>query len=117
MARTVVTEKQWLLEGVRRFGGKGLDGLNVEEMAKSLGCAKSGFYWYFRSRQEFLSRLIGHWISLETEAYIVRAELEPEPAARILSLFGQVARGRDSGDFLFHLRSLAGREVEMRKTL
>src|SRR5687768_15215959 len=118
MARTIVTEEQWLEEGLKRFGQSGLDGLIVEEMAKQLGCAKSGFYWYFSSRNKFIERLISYWIKTETDSYITAAEQETSPIQKISRLFMEVGHKRKTdGDFLFYLRTLGRTNKKISKLL
>jgi AcrR family transcriptional regulator len=107
MAKTLVTEEQWLVEGIKRFGKTGISGLIVEEMAKKLGCAKSGFYWYFTSREQYVQRLLDYWIKAETDSYILAAEQESTPIQKISRLFEEVGhKNRTDGDFLFYLREL-----------
>ena len=62
-----VSRDQWLVKGLEIFSASGAEALRVEKLAKSLGVAKSGFYWHFRDRQDFLTQLLNYWAHEYTE--------------------------------------------------
>lgn len=49
---------EWVLKGYEVFGLNGIDGLQVERLARVLGRNKSGFYHYFGSMDSFLKALM-----------------------------------------------------------
>lgn len=59
--RTRVSREDWLNAGLEVLYANGVDSIRVEQLAHSLGVAKSGFYWHFKNRDSFLSDLIAHW--------------------------------------------------------
>jgi AcrR family transcriptional regulator len=48
----------WTEEGYRLFSREGLDGIQVERLARILGLNKSGFYHYFGDLEGFCSELV-----------------------------------------------------------
>ncbi len=58
--REISTRQQWLQTGYELFGIDGLDGLQVERLARVLNLNKSGFYHYFKNRDLFLDDLFRH---------------------------------------------------------
>lgn len=62
-----VPKDQWLVKGLEIISASGAEALRVEKLAKSLGVAKSGFYWHFRDRQDFLTQLLNYWAHEYTE--------------------------------------------------
>lgn len=47
----------WIEEGYRLFSQEGLDGIQVERLARILGLNKSGFYHYFGDFESFCTEL------------------------------------------------------------
>lgn len=52
--------KTWIDSGYTLFAQEGLEGIQVERLAKILDLNKSGFYHYFGSRDVFLEQLMEH---------------------------------------------------------
>lgn len=50
--------KPWLDAGLKRVAINGISDLNVSEIAASLKTAKSSFYHYFNTKEEYLEQLI-----------------------------------------------------------
>ena len=65
--KTRISRDQWLVKGLEIFSTSGAEALRVEKLAKSLDVAKSGFYWHFRDRQDFLTQLLNYWAHEYTE--------------------------------------------------
>jgi AcrR family transcriptional regulator len=51
-------QRHWAEEGYKLFAEEGLEGLQVERLARMLGLNKSGFYHYFGDLDEFCNELI-----------------------------------------------------------
>jgi AcrR family transcriptional regulator len=113
--KRIATEEDWLREGLRQLGRDGE--LRIERIARALGCAKSGFYWYFGGRDEFLERLLRHWRETGTHAFYLEAERRPTPRAKLECLLTEVMQRNPEGDLLFHLRRLARKNALVRKAL
>ena len=62
-----VTRDQWLTRALELFARTGEGGLRVEDLARSLGVSKSGFYFHFKDREDFLQQLLKHWAHEYTE--------------------------------------------------
>lgn len=59
--------------------------MRVESLAKSLGIAKSGFYWHFADRQDLLHALLDFWVRELTEVLTTNEKLlELKPKRRLL---------------------------------
>ena len=112
MPRVVATEDDWLMEGLQRFSEGGEGALKVEAIARTLGCSKSSFYWHFKSRKAFLSRMLSRWAELGTADVIARLETTTSPTQRLYGLLHEAFTSRQAGDFLFHLRRLARRDAQ-----
>ena len=62
-----ITQDQWLSKALELFAKTGEGGLRVEKLARSLGVSKSGFYFHFNSREDFLQQLLDYWADEYTE--------------------------------------------------
>lgn len=63
---------------------RGVAGVTVEGLARSLGIAKAGFYWHFRDREDLLHQLLDFWSHELTEVVTNNHPLiELEPRERL----------------------------------
>ena len=83
--RRGVSKAEWLEAGLENLARGSVTSLSIEELAKDLGIAKSGFYWHFKNRDELLRELLNYWIHEITEVVTVNKEfLAMKPRARLL---------------------------------
>ncbi len=54
----------WIKTGYEQFAAEGLEGIQVERLARITGLNKSGYYHYFGDRDSFLGQLMNYHISL-----------------------------------------------------
>ncbi|WP_256257691.1 MULTISPECIES: TetR/AcrR family transcriptional regulator [unclassified Paenibacillus] len=102
--KVIVTEEQWIQKGIEQFAQSGADGLVIEKMSADLGCSKSSFYWYFKNRHEFITRLVQRWAELSTNQVIQTSSVHEKPEDQITDLLTQMFSATRKGDFLFYLR-------------
>lgn len=69
-----VSAEQWLRKALELFAKTGEGGLRVENLARSLNVSKSGFYFHFKDRDDFLQKLIDYWAH-EYTAVVVKNPL------------------------------------------
>jgi len=117
MGRAKVTKKQWLEVGLACFAKSGIAGLRVEQMAKTLGSPKSGFYWYFGTRERFVGELVAYWTERDTDSFIKVADKEESPLDRFIALLRVIARGKLHVEFAYHLRRTALKDAKLKKQL
>jgi AcrR family transcriptional regulator len=65
--RKRITRDQWLSKALELFASTGEGGLRVENLARALGISKSGFYFHFKDREDFLQQLLKYWAHEYTE--------------------------------------------------
>ena len=46
--------RRWLEMGQRRFAKDGIQGININHMSEEMGVAKTSFYFFFNSKEEYL---------------------------------------------------------------
>lgn len=74
MPKNIVTREEWLNLGLTLLNQEGRSALVVEKMAKLLGVSKTSYYWYFKTRHDFLSELAEYWVKKGTKSYIEASE-------------------------------------------
>lgn len=55
-----IAYQSWIDAGYDLFAREGMDGIQVERLARQLDLNKSGFYHYFGNRDAYLKRLMDH---------------------------------------------------------
>jgi len=83
-----VSADQWLGKALELFAKTGEGGLRVEKLAAALSISKSGFYFHFKDRDDFLQRLLKYWTHEYTEVIVNNPLLEmtpPRERLRIIS--------------------------------
>jgi AcrR family transcriptional regulator len=82
-----ISRDQWLRTALGLFARSGEEGLRVEKLARELDIAKSGFYWHFKDREDFLEKLLAYWSHEYTEVVTKNPLLlMAEPRQRLLMI-------------------------------
>jgi AcrR family transcriptional regulator len=58
------SEYTWIEAGYNQFAAEGLEGIQVERLARITGLNKSGYYHYFGDRDTFVEKLMDHHLHL-----------------------------------------------------
>ena len=94
---------------------RGVDGVAVEALARSLGVTKGSFYWHFEDRDDLLQALLTTWESEGTRRIIEWVEQEAEdPASRLAALVYRTSAVTDFDRLEGALRSWARTEERAR---
>lgn len=59
--RNRVSRDDWLKAGLQVLAEQGVEAVKIERLAKSLGVAKTGFYWHFKDRRALLDAMLDFW--------------------------------------------------------
>ncbi|MBB3113233.1 AcrR family transcriptional regulator [Paenibacillus phyllosphaerae] len=117
MPKVVVTKEAWIRKGAEYFAQGGADQLPIEKMARELHCSKSSFYWYFDSREAFISAIIEAWVERYTHAVITQAESGPDADEAIQHVLRVMFATTKGHDFMYHLRRLGEREARYKELI
>jgi AcrR family transcriptional regulator len=101
---------RWLKEGKKRFAKEGIKGINIKEMSKSLGVAKTSFYHHFKSRDEYFKSLLEYWVEDGTLQIMNKVAIIENPYDRISKLTELAFNNIENDKFLFHLRSYSQKD-------
>ncbi len=58
-----VSKAEWLEAGLHLLATSSVAEISVLALARQLGIAKSGFYWHFKDRADYLETLLDYWFS------------------------------------------------------
>lgn len=67
------TREDWLNLALDILVSDGVEKVKVLTLAKRLDVSRSSFYWFFKSRQDLLDRLLDRWRDTNTMALVERA--------------------------------------------
>ena len=102
-----LTKEDWLRAALDAIGERGLKGVAVEPLARSLKVTKGSFYWHFADRDELLAEALAFWRERETERGQAALRANPDPRQRLRILFSVVFRRRDRGAVMANLQASA----------
>ena len=110
MPKIIATKEDWIKLGYKTFAYQGVSGIVIEKMAKVLKVNKSSFYWYFKTKKEFIDQLINFWRNQETNR-IINLTNEKESGLQKLKMFIALIYKQDAFlDFVFYLKRYARKE-------
>ena len=94
-----ITREQWLTKGLELFALSGANGIRVEQLARRLGVAKSGFYCHFKDREDLLDNILDYWAHEYTEVITENVMLKHLPARERLLLLMAMVYEQDLAEF------------------
>ena len=81
-----VSRLEWLDAGLDTLTRIPAYGIRVENLARTLGIARAGFYWHFKNRDDYMGQLLEHWLHKVTEAIVENPDIiAMEPKARLIT--------------------------------
>jgi len=83
--RRGVSQAEWLEAALQKLTERSVAEIRIENLARSLGISKAGFYWHFKDRDQLLEMLLEYWTHEMTEVVTDNSLLnELEPKARLI---------------------------------
>jgi AcrR family transcriptional regulator len=87
-ANPASTREDWIRTALDTLVSDGVENVKVLVLAQKLNVSRSSFYWFFKSRQELLDRLLSHWKDTNTRIVVERAALRSASIVQgVLNLF------------------------------
>jgi AcrR family transcriptional regulator len=79
-----ISRAEWLQTAAKILESKGIEGVKIETLARTLGVSRSGFYWHFKNRDELLDHFLDFWLHEVTEVITENPKiLELDPLSRL----------------------------------
>ena len=83
--RRGVSQAEWLEAALQQLSERSIAEIRIEDLARSLGISKAGFYWHFKDRNQLLEMLLEYWTHEMTEVITDNPLLNDlEPNARLI---------------------------------
>lgn len=81
------SKEEWLEAGLKMLSAQGVDKLTISSLSRTVGVAKTSFYWHFKDRQDLLDHMLDYWAS-EFNLVITENQrlMELEPAQRLQAI-------------------------------
>ena len=86
VARERLDRDVWVRAALDVMGERGVAGLAIEPLARSLGTTKGSFYWHFRDREDLIQAALERWENQETDAVIAMLGPLADGATRLREL-------------------------------
>ena len=85
---TRISKEDWIHTALDTLVSEGIENVKVLPLSHKLEVSRSSFYWFFKSREDMLDRLLKHWKDTNTRVIVERAALKsPSISQGILNLF------------------------------
>ena len=107
MPKIIATKQDWIKLGYKTFSKSGIKGIIVEKMAKTLKVNKSSFYWHFKTKADFIDKIVSYWIQNETESIIDFTDKEKAIHEKIDAFFKIAFKNDPYLEFIFYLKKYA----------
>ncbi len=104
MPKIVASKQDWIKLGYKLFSETGVAGLNVDKMSRLLKCNKSSFYWHFKTKKDFVDKLIEFWINIDTTKIISEVNEQEFSKDKLLKLIKSAFKKDSNLDFIFYLK-------------
>ncbi|MEP5765950.1 MAG: TetR/AcrR family transcriptional regulator [Halieaceae bacterium] len=90
-----VSRDAWLQAGLDVLVTQGMEAVKIDHLARSLGVAKTGFYWHFKNRSALLDAMLDFWEREYTEVISGNQQIASlPPAARLEAISEMVDANR-----------------------
>lgn len=117
MPATKVKKSQWIKLGIKKFSVDGIVGINVEQMAETLDCNRSSFYWHFKSKEKFLNEMIQYWFEDSIKPITVEVNKKQNASERLIKFMTLSFEDRTRKDLMYHLRKLSQIDSNVKELL
>jgi len=117
MPATKVKKSNWIKLGIKKFSIDGILGVNVDQMAKTLDCNRSSFYWHFKSKEKFLNEMIQYWFENSISPITAEVNKKQSASERLITFMTLSFEDKNRKDLMFHLRKLSQTDSKTKELL
>jgi AcrR family transcriptional regulator len=105
-----LTRERWLSAALEILARKGGARLRVRDLVQNLGVSTGSFYWHFRSRDDFVAKLVDYWCrEFTSDVAEYMASVEGDARKRLLVLMEYLLE-HDSAHYDVAIRAWAAQE-------
>lgn len=117
MPKIIATKQDWINLGYQLFSEEGIKGIIVEKMSKKLNVNKSSFYWHFKTKDDFINKIISYWFSTNTLQIIAITDSGKSGKEKFDKLIELSFKKDIYLDFIFFLKKYAKRKKKIQSMI
>lgn len=107
------SQSDWIEAALPVLQKEGAESVRIDDLARRLGVSKSGFYWHFENRRDFLMQLLDYWTHEYTEVISGNPEVQRlKPVERLQRIMEMVLEN-DLTEYDLSMRAWAARDPEV----
>lgn len=107
-----VSKAEWLQASLEALSERGVNGITIEGLAKTLGISRAGFYWHFKNRDDLLGELLAYWVHETTLVVTANSQLIAlAPKFRLIKM-AEMILDYDLGRYDMPIRQWARTDAE-----
>ena len=117
MPKIIAKKNDWIYLGYKLFSEQGVAGIVVEKMAKKLNVNKSSFYWHFKTKKDFVNKIVSYWVVENTNQIISLTDSEKSGTEKFAKLVELSFKKDPFLDFNFFLKRYALNNIEIQSII
>lgn len=107
------SREEWLARALEILAREGQSKLRIEQLVDHLGVTKGSFYWHFKDRDDFVTRLAEHWAGISTTQIVTDVEGVTGDARHRLRALMELHHKADVGKYDMAMRSWAAQDSQV----
>ncbi len=88
----------------------GVDKLSIGSLSRTVGVAKTSFYWHFKDRQDLLDHMLEYWVSEFNAVLTDNPDLPQLPPKQRLQTIADTVAGQDLAKYELAIRAWASHD-------
>lgn len=81
---------EWLEAALEALASKGPEILSIQKLCDHLDLSRGSFYWHFKNREDFISKLVHFWDQRMTTAIAEALKVHPGDSSEKLMFLGEL---------------------------
>jgi len=110
VTRQRFSKNQWLEAGLKMLSNQGVDKLSIGNLSRTVGVAKTSFYWHFKDRQDLLDHMLEYWVSEFNAVLTDNPDLPQLPPQQRLQAIADTVVGQDLAKYELAIRGWASHD-------
>ncbi|RTR31782.1 TetR/AcrR family transcriptional regulator [Shewanella atlantica] len=110
VTRQRFSKNQWLEAGLQMLSNQGVDKLSIGSLSRTVGVAKTSFYWHFKDRQDLLDHMLEYWVSEFNAVLTDNPDLPQLPPKQRLQAIADTVVGQDLAKYELAIRGWASHD-------
>jgi AcrR family transcriptional regulator len=107
----------WIVAGRDQFAEHGLKGINIDHLSKTVGIARTSFYHFFKTKDQFLREVVDYWVQDGSMRLLKIFKKIDDPREQLLTIY-ELALGNNVNDqFKSQMRNAALKNKFLKKKL